>query len=82
MPEAARTAPVDRNSASTQESPSTLLGLITVAAVVFGLWGRFKGLGTWPLADDEYYMARAVQDILRVGLPEFECGGWYLRGLP
>ena len=64
------------------DSPSALLYFIAAAAVLFGLWGRFKGLGTWPLSDDEYYTARAVQDILRAGTPEYDCGGWYTRGLP
>jgi hypothetical protein len=68
--------------ASLAASPGAFLYLLTAAAVAFGLWGRFKGLGAWPLADDEYYMARAVQDILRVGTPQYECGGWYVRGLP
>lgn len=63
-------------------SPSALFYLIAAAAILFGLWGRFKGLGAWPLSDDEYYTARAVQDILRVGTPEYDCGGWYTRGLP
>lgn len=67
---------------SLADSPGALLYLLTAAAIAFGLWGRFKGLGAWPLADDEYYMARAVQDILRVGTPQYECGGWYVRGLP
>jgi len=70
------------SDANIPDSPSALLYFIAAAAVLFGIWGRFKGLGTWPLSDDEYYTARAVQDILRVGWPEYDCGGWYLRSLP
>jgi Dolichyl-phosphate-mannose-protein mannosyltransferase len=57
-----------------------LLPLVLVA-VSAGLYGRFKGLGTWPLAVDEYYIARSVENILRLGLPEYDCGGFYTRGV-
>ncbi|MGB7737817.1 MAG: glycosyltransferase family 39 protein, partial [Steroidobacteraceae bacterium] len=62
-------------------SPPLLIYLVTAAALLFGLWARFKGLGTWPLIADEYYIARSVQNILKVGLPEYACGGYYTRGL-
>ena len=65
----------------TDTPPPTLLYLITAAAVLLGVWGRFKGLGTWPLNSDEYYIARSVEDILRTGLPGYDCGGYYVRGL-
>ncbi len=54
---------------------------VTCAAVLVGIYARFKGLGTWPLGIDEYYTARTVQNVLRTGLPEFACGGYYARGL-
>ena len=54
---------------------------VTCAAVLVGIYARFKGLGTWPLGIDEYYTARTVQNVLRSGLPEFACGGYYARGL-
>ena len=54
---------------------------ITCAALLFGVYARFKGLGTWPLTADEYYVARSVQNILRTGIPVYECGGYYPRGL-
>jgi hypothetical protein len=66
---------------STPHAPSPLLYVIAAAAVLLGLWGRFKGLGVWPLNADEYYIARSVQNILRTGLPEYACGGLYIRGL-
>ena len=62
-------------------APPVLLYVITAAAVLLGLWARFKGLGAWPLNSDEYYIARSVEDILRTGLPEYDCGGYYVRGL-
>jgi hypothetical protein len=54
---------------------------IAAVAILLGLWGRFSGLGVWPLNADEYYIARSVGNILRTGLPEYECGGFYTRGL-
>lgn len=54
---------------------------ITCAALLFGVYARFKGLGTWPLTADEYYIARSVQNILRTGIPVYDCGGYYPRGL-
>lgn len=71
-----------RPDVAAADRPHLLLYLIAAAAILFGLWGRFKGLGAWPLSDDEYYTARSVEDILRIGTPEYDCGGWYLRGLP
>ena len=54
---------------------------ITLAALLFGVYARFKGLATWPLTSDEYYIARSVQNILRTGIPAYDCGGYYPRGL-
>jgi len=33
------------------------------------------------LAIDEYYFAQSVQNLLHFGIPEFPCGGLYVRGL-
>jgi len=57
-----------------------LLYAIAAAAVVFGLYARFVGLGHAALSDDEYYIARSVDNILRFGVPAYECGGYYIRG--
>jgi hypothetical protein len=57
------------------------LGLLTAACVIAGTVARFKGLGRWPLAIDEYYFAQSVQNVLHSGLPEYPCGGLYVRGL-
>jgi hypothetical protein len=50
-------------------------------AVSFGVYIRFKGLGTWPLALDEYYLIKSTENILKYGLPQFESGGFYVRGI-
>lgn len=60
--------------------PRWLLAL-TAVAVGVGLFARFKGLGVSPFSVDEYYLARAIEDVLRTGLPAFDCGGYYQRGL-
>jgi hypothetical protein len=65
----------------TDQSPRAFLYFITAASVLLGLWGRFNGLGTLPLSADEYYIARSVENILRTGLPQWDCGGFYMRGL-
>jgi hypothetical protein len=59
------------------------LGLTAVAlcSAAVGIWARFKGLGSAPLAVDEFFIVRSVQNLLRHGVPEFSCGGLYTRGL-
>jgi Dolichyl-phosphate-mannose-protein mannosyltransferase len=58
-----------------------LLLLVGVGALLAGLYGRFKGIGTWPLGVDEYYISRSIDNVMRRGLPQFDCGGYYMRGL-
>jgi hypothetical protein len=55
--------------------------LILSLTVLIGLAIRLKGLGKWPLAIDEYYIVKSVENILKSGLPEWPNGGYYLRGL-
>ncbi|MEW6001537.1 MAG: glycosyltransferase family 39 protein, partial [Nitrospirota bacterium] len=55
--------------------------LLMVISIAFGAYTRFKGLGNWPLATDEFYTAMSVKNILTEGLPKFETGGYYLRGI-
>jgi uncharacterized membrane protein len=71
-------APAARSVAQ-DDSPLWLWG-VAVAALLAGLYGRFKGLGAAPLGVDEFYVSRSVDNILRTGLPEFLCGGYYNRG--
>ncbi len=55
--------------------------LLAVAAIAFGCYARFKGIATWPVAVDEYYILRSVQNVLSSGLPRYDCGGLYTRGI-
>ncbi len=57
------------------------LWLMAAAALAAGLYGRFAGLGVWPLGVDEFYISRSIDNLLRTGLPAFPCGGYYTRGL-
>ena len=50
-------------------------------AVLIGTFIRLKGLGTWPLALDEYYIIKSTENILKYGLPQFDNGGYYVRGI-
>ena len=49
--------------------------------IVIGLYFRLKGLGKWPFTNDEYYVAKSVRNILENGMPSFDCGGYYVRGI-
>src|SRR5919108_3006131 len=50
-------------------------------ALAVGIYFRLKGLGKSPFGIDEYYIASSVRNILEHGLPQFDCGGYYTRGL-
>lgn len=70
----------DRSDAYRARLRIVVLG-VTAAAVAFGVWARFKGIAKWPLAVDEYYTINSVENVLAFGLPAYECGGYYTRGL-
>lgn len=55
--------------------------LVIFVSVILGIYVRFKGLGTWPLALDEYYVIKSSENILIHGLPQFSNGGYYSRGI-
>ena len=55
--------------------------VIVFIAVIIGIYIRLKGLGTWSLALDEYYIVQSVENILKHGLPQFPNGGYYDRGI-
>src|ERR1700722_1487776 len=57
------------------------LGMVTAAALVAGIYGRFKGIGAAPLGVDEFYISRSIDFVMRTGLPHFPCGGYYTRGV-
>lgn len=61
-------------------SPS-ILWAVMIISVLIGTIIRFKGLGTWPLALDEYYIIKSTEYILEHGLPQFPNGGFYIRGI-
>jgi len=61
---------------------ASALALLVVPLVVgLGLYARFRGLGERPLAFDEYYFVRSVENLLAHGFPAFDTGGYYVRGL-
>lgn len=71
----------DPGSARQSIPVRALLPLLGAVALLAGLYGRFKGIGTWPLGVDEYYISRSIDNVMRSGLPKFACGGYYTRGL-
>ncbi|MCK4271218.1 glycosyltransferase family 39 protein [bacterium] len=71
-----------KKSVNTESSQHRLFWhSIMVLAVGIGIYVRMKGLGKWPLAVDEYYIAKSVENILEHGVPRYECGGYYVRGI-
>ncbi len=60
---------------------AAIMFLLGAMALLAGVYGRFKGIGTWPLGADEFYISRSIDNVLRSGLPAFPCGGYYTRGL-
>ncbi|MCP4970188.1 MAG: hypothetical protein GY932_06295 [Arcobacter sp.] len=55
--------------------------VVIAIVVAIGTYFRFKGLGTWTLALDEYYLIKSTENILKNGLPQFDSGGYYARGI-
>jgi hypothetical protein len=66
---------------SLSRSAQYAIAFLTVVALLAGAYGRFKGLGIWPLGVDEFYISRSIDNLLRTGLPQFPCGGYYTRGV-
>src|ERR1700742_3026906 len=75
--------PNDGSQSLARPSNATTVALSIVAAlaVLAGVAARFKGLGAWSLAWDEYYLAQSIQFVLHSGLPQYPCGGLYSRGV-
>jgi hypothetical protein len=71
---------VNSSSPSNWRTHAPLLA-VGLVALALGLFARFKSLGTATLSVDEYYIVQSVRNVLRTGWPEFDCGGWYQRGL-
>jgi hypothetical protein len=55
--------------------------LALAGVILLGVWARFASLHAASLAADEYYLLQSANNILKFGLPQFECGGYYTRGL-
>ncbi|MEO1117686.1 MAG: hypothetical protein AAFX75_07380 [Pseudomonadota bacterium] len=64
---------------TTTWSRGELLGLSLL--LFAAAWVRFRGLGTWSLTTDEFFLYRSTVNFLETGLPAFPCGGYYVRGL-
>jgi len=69
------------NRARMEKQSTRIAFIITIIALVAGVYFHFKGLGKAPLAIDEYYIAISVRNILKHGWPEYDCGGFYTRGV-
>ncbi len=70
-----------RRNKLTIASYRRVVQVCALAAIAIGVYSRFSGLGVWPLTTDEYFIVRSVDNILQHGIPEFNCGGYYMRGL-
>ena len=57
------------------------LTLVILIIVFTGILVRLVGLGTHPFSIDEYYLFKSINLIIEKGLPEFLCGGYYVRGI-
>jgi hypothetical protein len=74
----------DSNAAKCERSEGSIVifwWLALFVAILCGFYFRLIGLGKAPLSIDEYFSATSIGNILKYGLPEFECGGYYVRGL-
>src|SRR3990167_3104002 len=69
------------NNINIKNNPAVFYWSLISIAVIIGIYIRLKGLGTWPLALDEYYIIKSSENILKYGLPQFPNGGYYERGL-
>ncbi len=71
------------NSSKTHSAyfKKSILWIPTILAIIAGVYLRLKGLDKAPFTIDEYYIATSVQNIIEKGIPEFNCGGYYTRGI-
>ncbi|NOG82696.1 MAG: hypothetical protein HND49_02575 [Planctomycetes bacterium] len=58
-----------------------LIYIALVFFIILGMYFRFLGIDNWCLAVDEFFTASSVSRILEYGIPRFEHGGFYVRGL-
>ncbi|HVO75773.1 MAG TPA: glycosyltransferase family 39 protein [Ignavibacteriaceae bacterium] len=65
-----------------EDKKNKLSNFVLLSLILIGFLIRIKGLGRWPLAVDEYYIVKSAENILKYGLPMWDAGGYYSRGLP
>lgn len=58
-----------------------ILLIVLVVSILAGLIIRLKGLGKWSLALDEFYTVKSAENILKYGVPMWDSGGFYMRGI-
>lgn len=68
-------------SLNTKNNTTSFYWIIISISVIIGIYIRLKGLGTWSLTLDEYYIIKSSENILKYGLPQFPNGGYYERGI-
>ena len=75
-------APLHAAEQQTGKNLLTVVGIggVVIAALV-GVWARTAGLEVSALANDEYFFVESIRHIIDTGLPAFETGGYYVRGL-
>ena len=71
----------DSRNESYLSTENVFLLALTLCAAVVGIYLRLKGLDKAPFTIDEYYIATSVQNIIEKGVPEYDCGGYYMRGI-
>ncbi len=64
-----------------KDKTDILLIIAIILAVIIGLYFRLKGLSRWSLALDEYYTVKSAENILKYGIPMWDSGGYYTRGI-
>jgi hypothetical protein len=67
--------------ASVNKRYNLYIALIILLSVIAGWYFRFKGLGKWPFAVDEYYFFKSTENIVKYGIPRYDSGGYYTRGI-
>ena len=75
------TGSVSYEDADSDTGTRIFAGALLCVAACVGIVLRFVDLGIRPLAVDEYYFVQSVHSILEHGIPRFETGGYYMRGV-
>ena len=64
------------------QNKKIIFGVFLGLCILFGFYFRIKGLSNGGFANsDEYYIVKAVHNILEFGIPRFPLGGYYTRGI-